>query len=171
MLVVGGGVAGVRAASAAAELGADVVLVDEQWPPHVQGVEVLARASALGYFDGLVPVWQEDTLHQVRARRHVFATGTIEQPLMFEGNDLPGVMLSGGVRRLIEHYAVRPGARAVVVAAREIVATLERTGIEVHLVPPEHTELLRPQPGGHRQHHVGVQPGIRGDPQQVLRLL
>jgi sarcosine oxidase, subunit alpha len=78
------------------------------------GVEVLTPASALGYFDGMVPVWQGDTLHQVRARHHVFANGTIEQPLVFAGNDLPGVMLSGGVRRLLALYAVLPGSRAVV---------------------------------------------------------
>ena len=34
------------------------------------GVEVLSSAPALGAFDGLVPVWQGDTLHQVRAGRH-----------------------------------------------------------------------------------------------------
>ena len=40
-----------------------------------------------------MPVWQGDTLHQVRAARHVAATGTLEQPLVFPDNDLPGVML------------------------------------------------------------------------------
>ena len=46
--------------------------------------------------------------------RHVFATGAIEQPLVFAGNDLPGVMLSGGARRLAALYAVSPGERAVI---------------------------------------------------------
>ena len=54
------------------------------------GSRCSTSAPALGYFDGLVPVWQGDTLHQVRARQHVFATGAIEQPLVFAGNDLPG---------------------------------------------------------------------------------
>ena len=134
VLVVGGGAAGLSAAAAAAQLGADVVLVDEGPEPGgrllvkesreevrtmVQtardaGVEVIERGSALGLFDGLVPVWQGDTLHQIRARRHVIATGTIEQPLVFAGNDLPGVMLSDGARRLATMYAVQPGTRAVV---------------------------------------------------------
>ncbi len=88
LLVVGGGHAGLCAAIAAAELGADVVLVDDGpelggrllWELGSEqartlsdrvrelGVEVLGTASALGYYDGLVPVWQGDTLHQVRAR-------------------------------------------------------------------------------------------------------
>ena len=111
VLVVGGGVAGMAAALRAAELGADVVLADDG--PELggallagegagrraraggrgsaqAGVEVLAPAAALGFFDGIVPVWCESTLHQVRADRHIAATGSIEQPLMFEGNDLPG---------------------------------------------------------------------------------
>ena len=110
VLVVGGGIAGRAAAAAAAGTGADVVLVDEglagQTEP-LDGVELIAGGSALGSFDGLVPVWQGDTLHQIRAARLVFATGTIEQPLVFAGNDLPGVMLTGGARRLAETYAVR----------------------------------------------------------------
>ena len=73
------------------------------------GVEVSIPAAALGFFDGLVPVWEGDTLHQVRAARHVAATGSIEQPLVFEGNDLPGVMLSRGVRRLLAMYCGPPG--------------------------------------------------------------
>jgi sarcosine oxidase, subunit alpha len=121
LLVIGGGLAGLSASLSAAQLGADVVLVDEDLEPggrllsegqHEQaraltrrvreaGVEVLTGAAALGSFDGLVPVWQGKVLHQVRARRQVAATGTIEQPLVFSNNDLPGVMLASGARRLV----------------------------------------------------------------------
>ncbi|MHB1569534.1 MAG: glycine cleavage T C-terminal barrel domain-containing protein, partial [Solirubrobacteraceae bacterium] len=54
------------------------------------------------------------------------ATGVIEQPLVFAGNDLPGVMLSGGARRLTALWAVRPGTRAVV-------ATTSDRGLEAAL--------------------------------------
>ncbi len=90
------------------------------------GVELLMRAPALGYFDGLVPVWQGDTLHQLRAPRHIVATGAIEQPLVFAENDLPGVMLASGARRLAALYALAPGASAVV-------ATLGDEGLEAAL--------------------------------------
>jgi sarcosine oxidase, subunit alpha len=140
VLVVGGGIAGRRAATAAAEQGEDVVLVDEGPLPiePIDGVEILARASALGYFDGIVPVWQGDTLHQVRARSHVFATGAIEQPLVFAGNDLPGVMLSGGAVRLAQLYAVSPGTRAVIATTSDrgldAAAKLVDAGVQIAAV-------------------------------------
>jgi sarcosine oxidase subunit alpha len=138
VLVIGGGTAGVAAARAAAAEGADVVLVDEGPIESVDGVETLSRATALGYFDGIVPVWQGDTLHQIRARNHVFATGAIEQPLVFAGNDLPGVMLSGGAVRLLERYAVSPGTRAVVATTNdrglEAAARLHDAGVAITVV-------------------------------------
>jgi sarcosine oxidase, subunit alpha len=158
VLVVGGGAAGLSAAVAAAELGADVILCDEGPEPggrllaegghgHARrlasrareaGVEILSNAPALAAFDGLVPVWQGDTLHQVRAQRVVYATGTIEQPLLFAGNDLPGVMLSGGALRLAALYAVRPGTRAVVAVVcdrgLEAALALQGAGVEIAAV-------------------------------------
>ncbi|MGH2895228.1 MAG: FAD-dependent oxidoreductase, partial [Solirubrobacteraceae bacterium] len=149
VLVVGGGIAGVAAAQAAAQAGADVVLVDQD-PARpsepVPGVETLSGATALGYFDGMVPVWQGDTLHQIRARAHVFATGAIEQPLVFAGNDLHGVMLSGGARRLASLYGVSPGKRAVVATTSDrglhAAIALRAVGVQIVAVAD-----LRPEAG------------------------
>ena len=167
VLVIGGGVAGLSAALRAAELGADVVLCDEDVEPggallhegeHARaraladraaaaGVEILSRAPALGFFDGLVPVWQGDTLHQVRAARHIAATGTLEQPLVFPDNDLPGVMLAGGARRLVALYGVKPGNTAVVATTGDrgldAALALHAAGVRVAAVAD-----LRPDAGG-----------------------
>jgi len=155
LLVIGGGVAGMSAALRGAELGADVVLADDgpelggaelagadaeairELARRVRaaGVEVLAPAAALGFFDGIVPVWSQSTLHQIRARSHVAATGSIEQPLMFEGNDLPGVMLCSGAQRLASLYGVRPGKAAVVATTAdrglESALALHEAGVEI----------------------------------------
>jgi sarcosine oxidase, subunit alpha len=142
VLVVGGGPAGLAAAAAAADEGADVAVVDDGLAPggHLAyagpaaaevgrrlereaadaGVELLRPAWALGVYEGLlVPVFQGPAMLRFRAGRLVVATGTIEQPLVFASNDLPGVMLSGAARRLLHQFGLAPGERAVVVTGDE----------------------------------------------------
>ena len=139
VLVVGGGQAGRAAALAAATMGPGVVLVDEDSRHsglRLEGVEVLAPARALGIWEGgLVPVDAGTLLYRFRAERVIVATGATEQPLVFPGNDLVGVMLPDGVRRLIRDYAIKPGNRAVVLASDdaglEIAEDLREAGIAV----------------------------------------
>ena len=139
VLVVGGGQAGRAAARAAATRGPGVVLVDEDARlkgMQLEGVEVLAPASALGIWEGrLVPVDAGTVLYRFRAGRVIVATGATEQPLVFPGNDLVGVMLPGGVHRLIREFSIKPGNRAVVLAADdeglEIAGDLREAGIAV----------------------------------------
>ena len=137
VLVVGGGAAGREAAGRYAADGKDVVLVDEN--PYLEidegDFEVL-RGRALGIWEGgLVPVDAGNVLYRYRTEQIVVATGAIEQPLVFPGNDLVGVMLPDAVRRLVDDWAIRPGQRAVVVTVdengREAAARLKRIGVEI----------------------------------------
>jgi sarcosine oxidase subunit alpha len=139
VLVVGGGLAGREAAAAHAADGPGVVLVDES-PEHagldLAGVEVIAPARAMGVWEGgLVPVENGRLLLRFRAEHVVVATGALDQPLVFPGNDLVGVLLPGAVERLVDRYAVKPGRRAVVIAADAAAgraeAALERAGVEI----------------------------------------
>ncbi len=142
LLVVGGGPAGLTAAITAAEAGADVILVEKE--PELGGaltyarfaadtaaanqklaelrdkagrLTVLTGATCNGRFaDNWLPVLQGDRLIRIRATELVLATGAHEQPLLFRNNDLPGVMLSSAAQRLMRHYGVRPGQKAVVYA-------------------------------------------------------
>ncbi len=149
-----------RPRSRAAEAGADVVLCDEDTEPggallargrprarprarragpRARASRSSPRAPALGFFDGLVPVWQGDTLHQVRARPHVVATGVIEQPLVFADNDLPGVMLAGGAHRLAALYGVAPGhappsSRRPADRGLDAALALREAGVEIRAV-------------------------------------
>jgi sarcosine oxidase subunit alpha len=139
VLVVGGGAAGRVAALEAAKGGPGVVLVDEDACHRdlaLPGVEVLAPARALGIWEGgLVPVDADTILYRFRAERIVVATGATEQPLVFPGNDLVGVMLPDGVRRLIRDFSIKPGERAVVLGSDDesltIADELAEVGIEI----------------------------------------
>jgi sarcosine oxidase, subunit alpha len=118
VLIVGGGRSGLRAAREAAQGGEQVVVVDENQPrEQPDEFELIAPARAIGVYEGgLVPVDAGSLLLRIRAKRIVIATGTIAQPLVFPGNDLVGVMLPEAVRRLVREFAIKPGARAVVLA-------------------------------------------------------
>ena len=137
VLVVGGGRAGRAAATEAAAAGGSVLLVDERGGEAPNGgYDVLAPARAIGIYEGgLVPVDAGDVLYRIRARRVVVATGALEQPLVFPGNDLVGVVLPEAVRRLVDDWSIRPGTRAALVAADEralgVTEQLERAGVEI----------------------------------------
>jgi sarcosine oxidase, subunit alpha len=117
-----------------------VLLVDERDPGTATGAyDVLAPARALAVYEGgLVPVDAGTVLYRIRAGRIVVATGAVEQPLVFPGNDLVGVMLPSAVRRLVDDWAIRPGTSAVVVAADAeglaVTEQLERAGVQVKSV-------------------------------------
>ena len=79
------------------------------------GIEVLSSATAFGlYEDNLLGVLGDTRTIKLRARNVIVATGSYESPLVFDRNDLPGVMLSTGMQRLIRLYGIRPGNTAMV---------------------------------------------------------
>lgn len=114
------------------------------------GVTLLPRTTAFGYFPhNLVGLAERVTDHladpdprlprermwQVRAKQVVLAAGAIERPLVFPGNDRPGVMLASAARTYLNRYGVRCGTRAVVVtshdAAYAAALDLHRAGVAV----------------------------------------
>jgi len=140
VVVCGGGLAGAAAAAAAARGGASVVLVHASQELGGRAglgrelTEELERESAVQTFQNTVAVgvfgekvvlasqhlgWGPQgprrCLLRIRARSLVMATGALEQPLAFENNDRPGVMLAGAVTRYLDHYGVRAGRAAVLV--------------------------------------------------------
>ena len=181
VLVAGGGPAGLMAALAAAETGAKVLLVDEEHVlgGHLRwggaddlavlgglrervstndNIEVLTDSVVLGrYDDNWLGVVQRglpgipERLVKARAKVLVVASGLMERPYVFAGNDLPGVMLSSAARRLINLYAVQPGQRAVVLSANATgdaaAEDLRRVGVDVAEVvdPRQGLDIVRAQ--------------------------
>ena len=143
-LVVGGGPAGRTAATRAADNGDRVLLVDERHvlddPPTGPDVTAMPNATALGvYDDGYVVVHERvrttETIWHIRAANVVLATGVLERPIAFAGNDLPGVMLAGAAVAYVERFGVAPGDRAVVFATNDwglaAAEILHGAGVEV----------------------------------------
>jgi len=116
-------------------------------------VTLLARTTAFGYFPhNLIALNQRLTDHlqnpaagqprercwQVRAREVVLATGAIERPLVFPGNDRPGIMLAGTARSLLTRYAVIAGTRAVLITACDeayrAALELQQAGITIAMI-------------------------------------
>ena len=124
-----------------------------EWMAEMEGrlraaprAAVITRAAAFGYYDGNLVAVAERTaggaarqrLRSIRAREVVLAAGAHERPIVFPGNDRPGVMLASAARVYANRYAVRTAARAVVFtdndSAYPAAADAARAGIEVAAV-------------------------------------
>lgn len=167
VVVVGAGPAGLAAAIDAAQGGASVILVDEnkqlggaltyhrfdadgrqaaqilsdlvgQVVGH-PNIRVLTNATCNAWFaDNYLPVIQGNRMFKVRAKQCVVASGAFEQHVVFRNNDLPGIMMSSAAMRLMKHYAVRPGQKAVVLTGNDdgYLAAIEMAqhGVDVPLI-------------------------------------
>ncbi|MBE7183280.1 MAG: sarcosine oxidase subunit alpha [Methylobacterium mesophilicum] len=113
-------------------------------------VTLLTRTTAIGYYhQNFLGLCQRLTDHlsdspngaprermwKVRAQQVVLAQGAIERPLVFAGNDRPGVMLAGAARTYLNRYGVKVGSTAVVVTSHDSAWTaafdLARGGVKV----------------------------------------
>ena len=160
VVVVGGGPAGLSAALAAAETGARVALFDENnalgghtryegtgdWKIEAERLEiqisslpnlqVFTDTTVLGYWeDHWLSAVSQQCLYKIRAKAVILATGAYEQPLLFDDNDLPGVMLGSAVQRLLHLYGVAAGQTAVIITANDagwqVARDLQAAGIAV----------------------------------------
>jgi sarcosine oxidase, subunit alpha len=77
-------------------------------------------------------------LWKVRAKKVILATGSIERPMVFDGNDKPGIMLSSAVRKYLNHYAVKCGNNVVIFTnnddAYETALSLNSKGIKIKAI-------------------------------------
>ncbi len=128
-------------------------------------VTLLPRTTAFGYFPhNLIGLNERLTDHlpapavgqtrerlwQVRARSVVLATGAIERPLVFPGNDRPGIMLAGAAQTYLNRYGVRVGTRVVIVtaadAAYQTALDLQAAGVTVLAVADVRATAAGPLP-------------------------
>jgi sarcosine oxidase subunit alpha len=141
-------------------------------------VTLLARTTAFGYFPhNLVGLNQRlsdhlprppegqprERLWQVRARSVVLATGAIERPLVFPGNDRPGILLASAAHTYLNRYGVRVGRRAVVVTAGDeayqAALDLNAAGVAIAAVADLRSEAVGALPDAARRAGIEVLSG------------
>jgi sarcosine oxidase subunit alpha len=155
-------------------------------------VRIMVRTALFGVYDGGVYAALERVNdhvpvpgpHQVRqrvwrivAKRSVVTAGAIERPIVFPGNDRPGVMMASAVRTYVHRFAAMPGRKvalftnnddgwrtveAIQQAGGDIAAVIDPRG----KVPAEYQALaelsdLRVLSGGVSDVKGGVD-GVRG---------
>ncbi|MGD9913387.1 MAG: sarcosine oxidase subunit alpha family protein [Rhizobiaceae bacterium] len=123
-------------------------------------VRLLTRTMVWGYYDGNTLAGVErltDHLHvapkgvrrhrhwTIRAEKVVLATGALERPLVFPGNDRPGVMLASAAARYAGEFGVLPGEKVVVFAnndsAYASAAVLRRAGATIVAIVDVRAEI------------------------------
>jgi len=158
VLVIGGGAAGLQAALSAAKAGAEVILVEQAAylggsmayqrasvtaEYESQQLETLlnqlkAQPNIRVLLNAVANSWQaehwlgvvsETRLYKLRAKQTILASGVLEQPAIFRGNDIPGVVMGSAVQRMMKLYAVKPAQRAVVLAGND-----EAYGVALDLI-------------------------------------
>ena len=176
--VIGGGPAGLSAALSAAGEGANVLLIEESAllggslnyarfqrnRSEIQSlrddlvarvekndnIRIIAGATCNGWYaDNWLAIGRSNRLYKLRAKFVIACTGSVEQPMIFRNNDLPGVLPSSGVQRLLRLYAVSPGKQAVVATANaegyDVALDLLEAGISVQAVIDINQSATNPQ--------------------------
>lgn len=113
-------------------------------------VRVMPRTTVFGVYDGgtygalervadhlpaPLPYQPRQRLWKIVAKRAVLAAGAIERPIVFGGNDRPGIMLASAMRSYVNRFAVAPGGRIAIFTNTDdgwhTAFDLAKVGIEV----------------------------------------
>ncbi|WP_316015636.1 sarcosine oxidase subunit alpha family protein [Roseobacter sp. HKCCA0434] len=142
----------------------------------MENVTIRTRLMGAGVYDhGYLTAYERLTDHladgdgprhrlwRIRAGRIVTATGAIERPLSFAGNDVPGVMLAAAVRDYVALYGVSPGDRTVVVTnnddAYRTAIALKKAGLDVPLILDSRAAAIGALPKQARELGIRVEVG------------
>ncbi len=123
-------------------------------------VRLLPRTAVWGYYDGntlaaleRVADHKETTARgeprhrhwTIRAKSVVLATGALERPIVFPGNDRPGVMLASAAQRYTNQFGVLPGEKLTLFTnndtAYQAAASLKKAGANIAAIVDVRTDI------------------------------
>ncbi|GHD13085.1 sarcosine oxidase subunit alpha family protein [Tianweitania populi] len=113
-------------------------------------VKLLSRTTVIGWYDsnvfGAVERVQKhvavpasgqpvERLWRIAAKHAILATGAEERPLVFGGNDTPGIMLAGAMRTYLNRFGVAPGRKVAIFTINDtgyaLARDLEKAGVDL----------------------------------------
>ncbi|RWI99729.1 sarcosine oxidase subunit alpha [Mesorhizobium sp.] len=116
----------------------------------LSNVQILTRTTAFGWYDGNVfgavervqkhvldplPAVPVERLWRVVSKRAILASGAEERPLVFGGNDIPGVMMATAMRTYLNRYGVAPGKHVAIFTTNDsgyaLARDLESAGVNL----------------------------------------
>ncbi len=145
-------IGGIAGAAWAGEVEAELAAMPE--------VRIFRRTQVFGVYDGgtygavervsdhcpVPPSHQpRQRLWRIVARRAVNAMGAIERPIVFGGNDRPGVMMASAIRAYVNRFAVAPGRKVAVFTSTDdgwaTASDLAAAGVRVEAVIDPRTDV------------------------------
>jgi len=178
LAVVGGGPAGLAAATAAARAGLQVLCIDEQddfggsllcqpgagpdegrrraAEARAAGVELLAPAAVLAFYpeENLLAVAMPAGLLRLTAKKTLYATGAYDVCASFTDNDRPGVFAARAVGTLLVRYGVLPGRQVLIAEHDGDTAYAAALAGALAAAGVEATRVAEPLAGAHGGHWV-----------------
>ena len=85
-----------------------------------RGVQVHLDTVAFGVYDRTIGLMANQKTTSLRAKRIILATGAAENPLVFPGWTLPGVMGAGAVQTMMNIHRVLPGRTVLMVGSGNV---------------------------------------------------
>tara|TARA_A100001037_G_C15154223_1_gene642766 strand:+ start:18195 stop:20987 length:2793 start_codon:yes stop_codon:yes gene_type:complete len=131
--IVGSGLSGLSAAIAAAEHGSKVSLIEKH--DYLGGnnkdveenelitkvlsnksISVMTGTPVFGFYPpDIITLDTPEEMIKLHCKKIILATGCHEVPIIFENNDLPGIMSATGTIKLLRLYGVIPGNNVVII--------------------------------------------------------
>jgi methylglutamate dehydrogenase subunit C len=126
-------------------------------------VRILRRTTVFGAYDGdfgaiervadHLPVppahLPRQRLWKMVAKRTILTAGAVERPIVFGGNDRPGVMLASAVRTYVNRFGVAPGRKIAIFTTTDdgwkTASDLSKAGVEVEAVIDARRDATAPQ--------------------------